>query len=271
MAGGEGKRLGGAQHGLPVKPLRVAGAGHFNLLQQTAQRQFPGSQLWVSCQASQQPDYASALGVVDCNPQRWVMEPCSRNTAAALALVAAQAPERALLWVMPADHWIEDTARLHEAVAQALNLARLGLLVCFGIPPTHPCSDYGYIRTGAVLSAHAHAIERFEEKPSANRAAALMQEAGCFWNSGMFVLPVRRLRRAYAELQPGMWACVQQLASAHTPTERAVAARAFAQLPAEPFDRVILEHWPDCAVVPLHTGWSDLGTPERFDALSRLA
>ena len=49
---------------------------------------------------------------------------------------------------MPADHKIESAEPLNNALKQALDLARRGDLVTFGIVRNEPATGYGYIRNG---------------------------------------------------------------------------------------------------------------------------
>ena len=82
----------------------------------------------------------------------FVLEPVARNTAPAvavgtLAAVARHGPAARLL-VLPADHLVDGRQAFAATVSSALELAEQGLLVTFGIRPTHPETGYGYIERG---------------------------------------------------------------------------------------------------------------------------
>jgi mannose-1-phosphate guanylyltransferase len=49
------------------------------------------------------------------------------------------------LLVLPADHLIRDQEAFAKAVEAALVPARQGMLVTFGISPTHPETGFGYV------------------------------------------------------------------------------------------------------------------------------
>src|SRR5258706_9500194 len=82
-------------------------------------------------------------------PMSFILEPCARGTAAAVAAAACHVAEKhggdALMLVLPADHLIADSAAFARAVAEAGRLARDGRLVTFGIRPEYPETGYGYI------------------------------------------------------------------------------------------------------------------------------
>ncbi len=198
---------------------------------------------------------------------RIVLEPVGRNSAPAIAaatlLVAEEMPD-AVLWMMAADAAITDVSALHELLDAALTAARAGRIVTFGMKPTGPETGYGYIEVGQPLAEApgVHALARFVEKPSAERAADLVASGRHLWNSGMFVFSARTMLdelRAYA---PDVLETVG----------RAVAQRkqdldfirldpaAFAKTPNISLDYAVAERTTRAAVVPADLGWSDVGS-----------
>src|SRR6478735_9010279 len=85
----------------------------------------------------------------------FLLEPCGRNTAPAVAMAAFRAAathgDDAELLVLPADHLIDDQPTFRGAVNDARKLAHAGTLVTFGIAPSRPETGYGYIECGAPL------------------------------------------------------------------------------------------------------------------------
>ena len=78
-----------------------------------------------------------------------ILEPCARNTAAAMALAALNAPSaEQLLLFCPADHHIPDVAAFAAMVRNACACAQQGAIVTFGVVPTFPSTGYGYIERG---------------------------------------------------------------------------------------------------------------------------
>src|SRR5438552_3339160 len=98
----------------------------------------------------------------------YLLEPFGRNTAPAVALGAlfaqAEGWDDAVLLVLPADHLIRDARAFAAAIAPAAALASKGLLVTFGLAPTHPDTGFGSVECGELLMAFAR------EEPPAFRA-----------------------------------------------------------------------------------------------------
>ncbi|HEY8487531.1 MAG TPA: mannose-1-phosphate guanylyltransferase, partial [Thermaerobacter sp.] len=149
LAGGEGRRLWPAS--TPQRPkqfLRLFGGR--TLLEATWERAraVPGlSDVWVVTGAA----YAEATRRVlpDLPAGQLVIEPSGKNTAPALALVAGHIARHygdAAVLVLPADHHIPDVPAFARAADQALAVAAsTEALVTFGIEPTRPETQYGYI------------------------------------------------------------------------------------------------------------------------------
>lgn len=109
-----------------------------------------------------------------------VIEATPRNTAAAIAFAAFKAQPEDILLVSPSDHLIEDLDIYNSAIQEAIELAKKGSIVTFGLQPTKPETGYGYIqiRNGDVLG--------FREKPNLDTAQEFLKSGDFYWNSGMF-------------------------------------------------------------------------------------
>lgn len=114
----------------------------------------------------------------------FILEPYGRNTAAAVASAAVYVRDTygddAILLVLAADHLITDQVAFDDAVSCAVELAKTGQLVTFGIKPTIPETGYGYIE------ATGTSVLRFVEKPTLDKASEYVASGRFFWNSGMF-------------------------------------------------------------------------------------
>lgn len=211
-----------------------------------------------------------ACGIV---PGAIILEPAIRNTAPAIALAAIEAGGAdALLLVMPSDHRIANNAAFVDAVARAAPAAQFGALVTFGIEPTHAETGYGYIAKGNALEAYdgIFRVERFVEKPAADRAQAMLDSGGYLWNAGIFLFSARRYLDALAQHEPDIEHCARaaidgakRAGSVITPD-----ATAFEASPAQSIDYGVMERSDDVVTVPLSCGWSDVGS---WDAIADLA
>ncbi len=202
---------------------------------------------------------------------RIVLEPVGRNSAPALAaaaLLVAEETPNAVLWMMAADSAIARPDRLAAAVATAVEAARGGRIVTFGMKPTRAETGYGYIEVGEPLDGlpGVHALAAFVEKPDAPRAAELVASGRHLWNSGMFVFTAETLLEEMQAYAPDVLSAVRR-ATAGRDTDLdfiRLDPDAFASAPDISIDYAVAERTHRAAVVPAELGWSDVGS---WDAL----
>lgn len=213
---------------------------------------------------------AEQLRSIDVAPAAILLEPMARNTAPAIAAAALEAVARSgsgdepVLLVLPCDHVIQDEARFAEAVRAAAGEAARGSLVAFGVIPTYAEPGYGYIQAVARAGSvdHARRVERFQEKPDVDTAAALIAAGNCYWNSGMFAFGVRTLLR---ELEAHAASILRAVEKAHAKAAPDLGftrldRECFAQSPSLSVDYAVMERTSNAVVVPLDAGWRDIGS-----------
>jgi mannose-1-phosphate guanylyltransferase/mannose-6-phosphate isomerase len=214
-------------------------------------------------------DQLESVGVT---PGAILLEPAARNTAPAIAAAAfwalAQGEDDPLL-VMPSDHLIEDIAGLHAAIEAALPAALEGKLLTFGIEPTRPHTGYGYIQAGAADGPTCK-VERFVEKPDAERAAQFVADGSYYWNSGIFLFRPSAFVRELKLHAPAVADTVERSMSAATADGPFVRAErsAFEAAPNISIDYAVMEHSTEVQVVPAGFAWSDVGS---WDAVRDLS
>lgn len=228
-----------------------------------------------------------ALAGIEIN---YIVEPCGRNTSAALALAASTVKEHdseGIVMMLPSDHLCEMGENWRETIAAAVIRAHAGDLVTIGLEPTRPETGYGYILKGdEVLAARegnnraAYKVEQFVEKPDAQTAQRYVDAGTYFWNSGMLVASARTIIKQ-----------LRLAGSAHQDEERtyhrgqiASVAETFADagpeaykwpafrhmydlLPSVPFDKAVLEVSDVVSVVPTNLAWSDVGSLSALEQL----
>ena len=200
-----------------------------------------------------------------------LLEPVSRNTAAAIAWTAATVLGRVgsgVLAVLPADHHIPDRRAFAGAIRQAAAIAtRRDALVLIGIEPSRPDPAYGYLRIGEVESDGAARVGRFVEKPDAPRARRYVRSGRYLWNAGMVVAPASRILAEVRSHAPEVWralgATLEEVARGRRVPRRRLAA-AYRRVKAISFDHAVLERARHVFAVPGRFAWSDIGS---WDAL----
>lgn len=185
---------------------------------------------------------------------RFVEEPCARNTAAAVALAAADAEARhgddAVLVVLPSDHWVEGDfdGTVRDLAALCLEEHALGVM---GIAPTGPETGYGYLEAGAEV-AGGFRVARFTEKPSREAAQSMLATGRYTWNSGMFVYPVAVLREAFSAHAPEAWAAARRWVGAGDRTP-------YLELRSISVDYAVMEKAARVVGMRARFSWSDVG------------
>lgn len=209
-------------------------------------------------------------------PLGFILEPCGRNTAPAIAAAALYAAERfggeSVLVILPADHLIADQAAFVEAVDRAARLAGEGWLATFGIRPDYPETGYGYIEMdrsenlAPQSAAGAWRVRRFEEKPDAGLARQYVESGRHLWNSGMFCFRADRVIEEMQACAPDVVVAVQTCLSASRRTRGdklhsvELNRETFEQAPDISIDYALMEKSARVAVAPCDIGWSDIGS-----------
>ncbi len=201
-----------------------------------------------------------------------ILEPVGRNTAPAIAVAAfaaLEADKNPVLLVLPSDHKIQPQERFAACVAKAVQAARRGRLVTFGVVPDRPATGYGYIIQGKS-EGEAHLIEKFVEKPDEQKAQDLLAKGNCLWNSGMFVFEAAAYLQELERLSPEIYkTSLAAWNSRKTDLDFIrLDEQAFAAIPADSIDYAVMEHTQKASVVPFDAGWHDLGAWESFHEIA---
>ena len=192
-----------------------------------------------------------------------VGEPVGRNTAPAIAAAAAFFPGHSAFAVLPSDHAIDHEAAFETDMKRAFDIAmREPLLVSFGIKPSQPDTNFGYLKRGARLGERYYRVAQFTEKPDLARATAWVASGEYLWNSGMFVWGKRTFLDALAAGRPAIAEALDGL-SFHAGEERAFEAALAERFPAVEsvsVDYAVLEAAPNVVMIEAAFDWDDLGS-----------
>jgi mannose-1-phosphate guanylyltransferase / mannose-6-phosphate isomerase len=194
-----------------------------------------------------------------------VLEPIRCDSAMAVGVAAVLAAARdpaSTVIVLAADHVMREPDAFARACREAMAAAADGRIVTFGIPPTFPATNFGYIRPGTKLSGGAaFAVESFVEKPDAATAGRYIAER-YLWNSGNFVFRADVMLGEIERFEPDIAKAAQAAVGGMTKDLDflRLPAEAFGQAPKKSIDYAVMERTERAAVVPLDCGWSDIGS-----------
>lgn len=264
MAGGSGTRFWPASRAARPKQLLPLGGGDESLLAATVARVSelvpPERTLIVTAKVLNE---ATRKDLPAVPAENFLFEPAPRNTAPCIGwatrVILARDPD-ALVAVLPSDQHVGDPAGLRKAMAAAIELAKVRDLATIGIKPTRPDTGFGYIEMGASISAGAHEVSRFVEKPDHARAVEYVASGKYLWNSGMFFFRARAMDEAIAAHLPELAAGLDAMPSMND------VETVFPTLPSISIDYGVVERVGALpgriGVVPGDFGWSDVGSWE---------
>jgi mannose-1-phosphate guanylyltransferase len=277
LAGGRGTRFWPrSRTRTPKQLLNIIGT--HTMLQQTAARLSPTfrpTNLWIVTNEDQAAEVRKQLPRVA--KSHVLTEPIGRNTAAAIGLAAIHLRHThgdALMAVLPADHFIAQSAKYRALVQAALRIASgAGQMAVLGIPPTRPETGFGYIERGKGTQRSGkfpvHDVCQFTEKPSLAVARKYVAFGRYFWNAGMFFWRVSTFLENLCRYVPKTHAALEELArTIGTPRYANALRKIYPRLENISVDYAILEpatrnaKHPVVHVLPAEIGWSDIGSWE---------
>jgi len=193
-----------------------------------------------------------------------LLEPVRRDSGPAIVAGATYALRRGdnpTVVALAADHVVSDPGAFGKICNLAGEAALEDQIVMFGVHPTRPATEYGYIRPGAALRPGLFTIERFVEKPDAETAARYLVE-GYLWNSGNFVFRAAFLLEEYRRFEPDSAAAVMAAVEASGADLGFVTLdpEAFGRATAKSIDYSLMERTAHAVVMPASYGWSDVGS-----------
>lgn len=271
-AGGSGTRLWPLSRRAAPKFLHdLTGSGR-TLLQGTWDRLAPlaGNRVVVVTGTAHAEAVAAQLPAL--GAANLLAEPSPRDSMPAIGLAAAVVARRdpeAVIGSFAADHVIGQVGAFHDAVREAVAVARTGLLVTIGVTPTEPATGFGYIWEGAALDVpgapSARAVRAFVEKPDAQTARGYLGSGEYRWNAGMFVARASVLLELLRRWHPALAAGVEAIAD-----DLDLLGERWGELTKIAIDHAVAEPAADAgrvAVIPAPFTWDDVGD---FDSLAAL-
>ena len=202
-----------------------------------------------------------------------LLEPMRRDSGPAIALGAAHAIHQEndpIVVALAADHVISDGPDFSNACRAATIAAQDDRIVTFGVRPTRPATEYGYILPGTELAPGVFTAQKFVEKPEVEAATRYVAE-GYLWNSGNFVFRARFLLGEYERFEPESSAAVMAALKGASNDHGFVALNKseFERAAAKSIDYAVMERTKRVAVLPVSYGWSDVGSWQSVWELSR--
>ena len=272
LCGGKGSRLWPlSRASFPKQFLSIIKNEEKSLLQNT-QKRLKGiknvSSPIIICDEEHRFIVAEQLREIDILPSNIFLEPCSKNTAPAIAISVLKAIEKGqnpFLLILAADHVIEDVSKFQFVIEKGMRYASEEKIVTFGIVPTTPETGFGYIESLKEFDLNdlcGIPIKRFIEKPDQIRAREFIKDKHFLWNSGMFLFKAKTMLKQLSEFNPEI------IESCKEALEKSKKDFDFVRLNKEAFEKCqeisidvsVMEKTKLGIVLPLDVGWNDIGS-----------
>jgi len=188
-----------------------------------------------------------------CPPENVLIEPEGKNTLPAIFFGMKEIETKfgnSIVGIFSSDHVLDVAAM--ETISSAEKMAS-DYLVTFGVIPTLPHTEYGYIKASESCEP-GYRVSEFREKPDLETAQKYIEE-GCLWNSGIFLFETRLFFEEVKKHSPSVFACFEKGGNIND---------IYAGMDKVSIDYGIMEKSDRVAVVKLGQKWSDL---ENFEAI----
>lgn len=264
MCGGSGVRLWPLSRESRPKQF-ISFFDDSTLIQKTACGVAPlASSLTVVCSLDHYHLVEQQLKEKLIEPNEYILEPASRNTAGAVCLAALSSHPDQILLITPADHEIDYTKLYEKAIEEGKELANQGELVIFGIRPVRPETGFGYIQVG-----ESKEVLKFHEKPSYEVALSYLQEGKFLWNSGMIMVKAGKLLELLKTWAPEVYESSEKAykngkLEKENPVVLKIQLNDMLAIPSLSIDCALLERMNHLRCITGEFLWSDVGS---FDSL----
>lgn len=275
MAGGSGTRLWPLSRKTEPKQFQ-AFTSEKTMIQETfarAAKVVPKENIFVSTTK----DYASLVleQLSEISEKKLILEPEARNTAPAIALVAATIRAHdadGIVATIASDHAIENDDDFVVTLQAAFETvsSHKDKLVTVGINPTRPDTGLGYIKMGQefppIKDKRVFVVDAFKEKPDRQTAEEYIINWQYLWNAGYFIFSAKTFALWTKELAPSLHRIMTDIETRKKSEvlDEATLAALYAQTTAEPIEPLIVEKLsPEKRlVIPSSMKWSDVGNWE---------
>lgn len=278
LAGGNGSRLWPLSRShMPKQFLSLNGKKSF--FQETTERicsVFEGENIDPIFAVNSEHRFLALQQCIDINIKspKILLESESRNTAPTIAscvLEAIRCDSDAIVVILPADHHINNFNSFSIAIKKAVGLAELGKLVMLGVVPDSPETGYGYINAKLNSSDDNFlTVNKFIEKPTLNVAKKLITNKENYWNSGIIISKASVLLGEIESLCPDIYNyCNLSLLNSRLDMDFVrLDPIEYNKCPSISIDYAIMEKTNKAVLLPLDSGWSDVGAWSSMWAVS---
>lgn len=200
-----------------------------------------------------------------------IAEPAVHDTAGTIGLAAAVLTKydpEATMAVVTADQVIEPADVFRQALTDAMTFVNNNPadMITFGIQPTFPSTQLGYIKCASARKCpdcnnEIYTVEAFKEKPDETTAKQYIDTGQYFWNSGMFVWKAKTILANLAKFLPEATEPLHKMqADWDSPNQQKTLKEWYVKLPKISIDYAVMEKAEQVYAIKLDCRWFDMGS-----------
>jgi mannose-1-phosphate guanylyltransferase len=200
----------------------------------------------------------------------FILEPLIMNTSAAIAssikFLSEKFDAEQNVFVFPADHFINNNQKFNDVIDSAANFINQGYLCLFGIKPSHPSVNYGYIKYSK------NNVINFTEKPNKKRALAFIDSKNYLWNSGIFSFQIGAFLKEFKSINSVQFRLIEDCIS-RSPLMKIdnsdvlnLDKAKYKKLEKISLDYSLIEKTNLLKVIKCNFSWQDLGSFGEFES-----
>jgi mannose-1-phosphate guanylyltransferase/mannose-6-phosphate isomerase len=180
-----------------------------------------------------------------------------------MAAACLLAEKDQMLIFCPSDHFINDVDAYIDTVIEASCCVEKNAIVALGAQPSFPSTAYGYMDVFKPSNDQQFFnVKKFIEKPDLKKAQQLISSKNVYWNAGSFMAYPETILNSLEKFAPDI---LEHVVNAFETAENCDLSLNLnhdwmQKCRSESIDYAVMEKHEDVRMVPLKSGWSDIGS-----------
>lgn len=216
-----------------------------------------------------------------------ILEPFCKGTANsvffAMHYLRAFRKENSSVLLLPSDHIIGPYENFEKDIEKGFSINPNDKIVCYGIEPTYPAINYGYIQKGKNLQINninfedVFFVPSFHEKPKLEKAKIFLEKGKYLWNTAIYTFPLDLMFDEYKAYQNEIFAAFKSFSKnsfqtsyvneINTILPAKEIYESYKKTPRLSFDFGITTYTKKACVLKSTFSWEDVGNWDSFSTL----
>ncbi len=204
-----------------------------------------------------------------------ILEPESKNTAAAIFFSSYYSDKNTFMLIMPSDHFIQDIKKFSQIINSSIKKMPKNHWLTFGIIPQSPSSEFGHIKIprGKHIKKDdnfLYKVEKFLEKPNLDLARDFFLSNQYLFNSGIFLVKREKALESIKSNAKEVFIICNEVVNNlenQKNNHKNLDCGAFYKIPSISIDYAVLEKEKNILCCQFNSDWSDVGSWDSYFTL----